>query len=162
MSIVSEEEFRAFVQKVSQSGSTSDSSSLLNTVVLEGELAQVGDSDDVKLLSGSVLFIISPAKAVLSVTPKHRSDGVSEVRLRVRKDANIVMEAAIDAEDASEFLTGDSVFEVHKNGVRSIKCECMCNYCGDCGPCGPCDPCGPCVGVTSTTSGKAFRLSMDS
>ena len=157
MSIVSEEEFRAFVQKVSQSGSTSDSSSLLNTVVLEGELAQVGDSDDVKLLSGSVLFIISPAKAVLSVTPKHRSDGVSEVRLRVRKDANIVMEAAIDPEDASGFVTGEAFLGVQKDGVHTLRCfdctECMCHFCA----------CGPCrVGVTSTMSGRTFRQSMDS
>jgi len=129
MSKVSEEDLKTFVAKVEKTAEAAGGAfSVLNTSVLEGEILQVGDA--IKVMSGSLLFAV-PIAGVWSMTYSLASGGVFQARLRVRKDADLTMEAAIDPEDASGLLTGETLLRVRRDGVKAAPfCDCSdCNFC---------------------------------
>jgi hypothetical protein len=135
MSRVSEAELKGFAEKVAKGIPAAEAAAILNTVVIEGEPITLGDP--VKVLSGSLLFSM-PLTAVLTFSYSKADGGVFHVRVRVRKDAHLTMEAAIDAEDVGGLLTGDTFLQVRKSGVHTLggfcDCtECICHFC-DCGP----------------------------
>ncbi|MFZ6184929.1 hypothetical protein [Nannocystis pusilla] len=126
MSKVSEAALKTFVAKLEEEARAD--TAILSTSVLEGEIVEVGDV--IKVMSGPLLFTV-PIAAVWSLTYTLASGGSFEGRLRVRKDADLTMEAAVSPEQVSGLLTGDVLLQVRRDGLKAAQfCDCSdCHFC---------------------------------